>query len=196
MSVLLVADPVGPHTTLTAARSAGDDFDAMAAGSRESKRPMRRIGRQAATAGVGLYIGLALMASAGAPAQALEQNPASPAAASEAAAVPALVNHKYRIEGGEASYWTLGAPSAVPLILINGGPGLDHSYFLTSPVWRDLARDRQVIVYDQRGTGKTISTSPLTEAHLVDYLEALRRHLGATGWPTPSAIPIRSLTWS
>jgi proline iminopeptidase len=54
----------------------------------------------------------------------------------------------------DIAYETLGAPgSSLPIIAINGGPGLTHAYMVQNDVWERIARQRLVIFYDQRGTG-------------------------------------------
>jgi proline iminopeptidase len=83
---------------------------------------------------------------------------------------------------GELHYLVLGPDSGVPLILANGGPGLDHKSLAQSPVWEALARGRPVVLYDQRGTGQSTSSTPIgavTVATLVRDLEALRTQLRA-----------------
>ena len=73
-----------------------------------------------------------------------------------------------------------GASDGIPLIVMNGGPGSDHSYLKFSGAWEDLGTDRPIIFYDQRGTGQS---SPMKEGDsctLVDQLsdlEAVRNHL-------------------
>ena len=63
---------------------------------------------------------------------------------------------------------------------INGGPGLDHTYLAIAPVWKDMSARRQIIFYDQRGTGKSPSATgqrDLTADATVRDLEALRQKL-------------------
>jgi proline iminopeptidase len=78
-------------------------------------------------------------------------------------------------------YEVHGVSSGVPLFVVNGGPGFDHSYLEVSAVWSELARRRPVIFYDQRGNGRS---SRLTEgqpcglAEQLTDLDALRQHLG------------------
>ena len=75
--------------------------------------------------------------------------------------------------------WTMERGSGSPIIVIHGGPGMDHG-----SVMADLApleRKHRVIYYDQRGGGR--STLPADMAllkidHHVRDLEALRQHLG------------------
>ena len=55
------------------------------------------------------------------------------------------------VVGARIFYKALGAGE--PIIVVHGGPGMDHRYLL--PGMRGLARDHRVIVYDQRGGGRT-----------------------------------------
>jgi proline iminopeptidase len=83
--------------------------------------------------------------------------------------------------GGKLYYEVIGSSKEIPLVLVNGGPGLDHLYLHTSSAWDVLAQDRRVVFYDQRGNGRS---SPLKEgqsctlADQIDDLDALRDHLG------------------
>jgi proline iminopeptidase len=67
-------------------------------------------------------------------------------------------------------YWVAyGPPDASKLLLLHGGPGADHAYLL--PQMLHLARLYNVILYDQRGGGKskTDSNAPVTiETHVAD----------------------------
>src|SRR5579871_5307808 len=63
----------------------------------------------------------------------------------------------------------------------NGGPGFDHTYLHVSTAWESLAKNRKVVLYDQRGTGRSISSrkdQTYTLADQIDDLDALRAHLG------------------
>jgi proline iminopeptidase len=76
----------------------------------------------------------------------------------------------------------LGARTGVPLVVVNGGPGEDHSYLHCSSAWDSLARYRTVVFYDQRGVGRSGRLMPgalVTNDQQVADLEAIRRHLGA-----------------
>lgn len=81
----------------------------------------------------------------------------------------------------DLGYFTYGSPTAAtPLIGVNGGPGLSHVYMLQNDVWPRLSLTRQVILYDQRGTGastRIAPNAPQTMAAQVADLEALRAHL-------------------
>ena len=74
-----------------------------------------------------------------------------------------------------------GVPTGIPLIVLHGGPGFDHSYLKTSSVWDDLGQKRPVIFYDQRGTGQSSIVAEGDSCTFADQLadlEALRAHLG------------------
>ncbi len=74
-----------------------------------------------------------------------------------------------------------GAGAATPLMVLNGGPGVSHEYMLVSSVWDSLATRRQVIFYDQRGTGRSPALRKDQSCTLADQiadLEALRVRLG------------------
>jgi proline iminopeptidase len=98
--------------------------------------------------------------------------------------------HDIRLEDGTLHYETMGKAGGVPLLAINGGPGFDHTVMLQSTAWESLAGKRQIVFYDQRGTGKSGSTQPLqqiTVKKLVSDIEQLREHIGAAkmdlvGW--------------
>jgi len=83
--------------------------------------------------------------------------------------------------GGKLYYEVIGAGDASPLVLVNGGPGFDHTYLHTSLVWDALAKKRRIVFYDQRGNGRSAALKPgqsCTLADQIDDLEALRAHLG------------------
>jgi proline iminopeptidase len=84
--------------------------------------------------------------------------------------------------GATIAYEMRGAGDAAPLVVVNGGPGFDHGYLVvfTDP-WDALARNRRVIFYDQRGTGKSPTIGDKPSYNLSDQigdLDALRAHLG------------------
>jgi proline iminopeptidase len=79
-------------------------------------------------------------------------------------------------------YEVYGNPTAeLPVIAVNGGPGLSHKYMMQNDVWMRLAQKRQVVFYDQRGTGKSKLVQPgapqTIDAAVAD-LEAVRAHFG------------------
>lgn len=80
------------------------------------------------------------------------------------------------------AYETFGVRgSALPLIAVNGGPGLSHRYMMMNDLWQQVGRDRLVILYDQRGTGESKKVAPnasqTMDAQVAD-LEAVRAHFG------------------
>jgi len=82
----------------------------------------------------------------------------------------------------DLGYETFGTPgSSVPVIAVNGGPGLSHAYMVQNDLWERVARNRLVVLYDQRGTGasKRVQTgAPQSMDAQVADLEALRQNLG------------------
>ena len=81
------------------------------------------------------------------------------------------------------AYDRLGpASGTVPLVVVNGGPGLTHAYMVQNDVWARLSRTRSVVFYDQRGLGRSALRRPdapqTLDAQIAD-LDALRGALGA-----------------
>jgi len=79
-------------------------------------------------------------------------------------------------------YEVRGSAGGRPLIMVNGGPGFDHTYVLCSDAWDVLARSRRVVFYDQRGNGRSSALKPGQSCTLADQvadLETLRARLGA-----------------
>jgi proline iminopeptidase len=82
----------------------------------------------------------------------------------------------------DLSYEVYGAASsATSVIVTNGGPGLSHRYMIQNDVWTRVSKNRQVVFYDQRGTGKSTrvkaGASQKIDAQVAD-LEAVRAKLG------------------
>jgi proline iminopeptidase len=83
---------------------------------------------------------------------------------------------------GDLAYETYGtAGNATPVIVANGGPGLSHIYMLQNDVWTRLSHNRQIVFYDQRGTGKSKQVKPDAswgmDAQVAD-MEAVRAKFG------------------
>ena len=73
-------------------------------------------------------------------------------------------------------YKTLG--SGVPLLVLHGGPGADHSDFL--PALQPLARHCQLVLIDERGSGRSERLKDpkgYTLNHMVKDIECVRKHL-------------------
>jgi proline iminopeptidase len=84
--------------------------------------------------------------------------------------------------GATIYYEVIGSGSGRPLVLVNGGPGFDHTYLHVSTAWDALGKNRRVVMYDQRGTGRSIGQhkdQTYTLKDQVSDLEALRAQLGA-----------------
>ena len=85
--------------------------------------------------------------------------------------------------GGHVIYWEqVGNPTGQPVLFLHGGPGAGagavHRRFFDPHTWR-------VVIFDQRGAGRSRPLGGLTDnttPHLVDDIEALRRHLGIERW--------------
>lgn len=89
------------------------------------------------------------------------------------------------IPGGKLYYHIIGSAAGTPLIVLNGGPGFDHTYLHASTAWDTLAKNRRIIFYDQRGDGRSGPLSAGQSCTLADQiadLEALRTHLKLEKW--------------
>jgi proline iminopeptidase len=111
------------------------------------------------------------------------QKPAAPTAAS----APSNANSPsgvYPVEEGFVDangvmiyYEALGR--GTPLLIVHGGPGASHDYFL--PYLLPLARTNRVVFIDERGSGKSEKLEDpkgYTVENMVDDVEAVRAHLG------------------
>lgn len=81
------------------------------------------------------------------------------------------------IYGTKLYYKTIG--EGEPILIVHGGPGLEHSYFL--PHFNELAKEHKLIFFDLRGHGK--SDANLDSAHIqlsyfVDDIEEMRKAFG------------------
>jgi proline iminopeptidase len=103
-----------------------------------------------------------------------------------AGAAPPEKGQTFQAPGATLYVEVLGATAGVPLIVVNGGPGFDHTYEHaavpgTTSAWETLARSRRVVFYDQRGNGRSGALKPgqtCTLADQLDDLEAVRARLG------------------
>lgn len=88
--------------------------------------------------------------------------------------------HTPEVDLGYESFGASGP--ALPIIAVNGGPGLSHAYMVQNDVWQRIAAaGHRVVLYDQRGTGASRHMqpgAPQTMAAQVADLEAIRAHLG------------------
>ena len=94
---------------------------------------------------------------------------------------PSGPGHTFTTAGVSLWYEVRGAAAGRPLIMVNGGPGFDHTYVLCSSAWDAIAKGRRVVFYDQRGTGRSGALKAGQSCTLGDQvadLDALRRQLG------------------
>jgi len=79
-------------------------------------------------------------------------------------------------------YERVGKSWGSPILILHGGPG-SGSYPLLRRYCDPLCYD--MILFDQRGSGKSVPHAELREnttAHLLSDIEALREHLGISSW--------------
>lgn len=83
-----------------------------------------------------------------------------------------------KIDNGQLYYQIVGKGD--PIVVIHGGPGFDQGYLL--PGMAELAKNHQVIFYDQCGSGRStvsiIDEKHINEEQFVEDLEKLRKALG------------------
>jgi proline iminopeptidase len=71
--------------------------------------------------------------------------------------------------------------NVLPVIAVNGGPGLPHAYMVMNDMWRKVAVQRLVVFYDPRGTGaskRVAANAPQDLDAQVADLDAVRAKLG------------------
>lgn len=87
------------------------------------------------------------------------------------------------VEGGHSIYWEeSGNPQGKPVLFVHGGPGIGTAPYHRSFFNPDLYR---IILFDQRGCGKSVPFSKLecnTTWDLVEDIERLREHLKVENW--------------
>ncbi len=86
------------------------------------------------------------------------------------------------IEGHRVWWAAFGRSDGVPFIVVHGGPGSGSN--LKTLTFFDPSQDR-VIMFDQRGTGRSTPAGCLTNNttwHLVADMERLRTHLRLPAW--------------
>lgn len=87
------------------------------------------------------------------------------------------------INEGLIHYKTFG--KGKPILIINGGPGMNSDGF--DAIAREIAnKGFQTIIYDQRGTGKSVlskvDSTTITMDLMVEDIETLRKHLKIKKW--------------
>jgi proline iminopeptidase len=87
------------------------------------------------------------------------------------------------IDSGESKLYYRTFGEGKPLLIINGGPGMNSNGFVG--LAKDLSYYGMTIIYDQRGTGKSvcaIDPHTMTLDKMVGDMENLRRHLKLESW--------------
>jgi proline iminopeptidase len=90
------------------------------------------------------------------------------------------VDLAYETYGAKPSASTASG-TAIPVIAVNGGPGLSHVYMVQNDLWERVAKNRLVVLYDQRGTGaskRLQAGAPQSMDAQVADLDAVRQALG------------------
>lgn len=71
-----------------------------------------------------------------------------------------------------------------PILIINGGPGMNSDGFTS--LAKELGKNYQAILYDQRGTGfstiSEVSTKTMTMDLMIEDIEAIRKQFGFEQW--------------
>jgi proline iminopeptidase len=106
---------------------------------------------------------------------------AGDAPAAEGISAPAGVYdvHERYVEAGGVMIYTVSFGRGAPLVVVHGGPGASHDYFL--PYLLPLARHNRLVFIDERGSGrseKLEDASKYTVEAMAEDVEAVRRALG------------------
>jgi proline iminopeptidase len=87
----------------------------------------------------------------------------------------------FETDGVTIYFEEIGGGAGLPVVIVNGGPGFDHTYLHCSDAWDRLSSKRKVVFYDQRGNGRSSELKPGQSCLLADQiadLDALRAQLG------------------
>lgn len=93
------------------------------------------------------------------------------------------VRHEGFVSGAGARIYFKTLGKGLPLLLLHGGPGADHSDFL--PYLEPLARNYRLVLVDERGSGRSERLADprgYTLENMVRDLEQLRAHLRLERW--------------
>ncbi len=97
---------------------------------------------------------------------------------------PLLAQSEYIIEGNGSRIYFKTFGEGIPILIINGGPGMNSDGF--SSLAQKLSDKNMAIIYDQRGTGDSelhpVNSSTITMDLMVKDIEAIRKHLGIDQW--------------
>jgi proline iminopeptidase len=87
---------------------------------------------------------------------------------------PAATSGSIKINGTELYYHVIG--EGMPILVLHGGPGLNHTYFL--PQMEGLAKHCKLIFFDQRATGRSsmdVDTGSVNLANCIEDIEGMRK---------------------
>ena len=77
-------------------------------------------------------------------------------------------------------YWVeYGDPDAPPVLLLHGGPGASHDYLL--PQMLELAKEHRLVLYDQRGGGRSRTDDDRAPIGWQDQVADVARVVGELG---------------
>ncbi|MBZ5637601.1 MAG: proline iminopeptidase-family hydrolase [Acidobacteriia bacterium] len=102
----------------------------------------------------------------------------------DGAAAPAPASGVYPVDeafvdAGGVLIYTVSMGRGAPLLILHGGPGASHDYFL--PYLLPLARHNRLVFVDERGSGKSEKLEDVkqyTVEAMVEDVEAVRKALG------------------
>jgi len=98
---------------------------------------------------------------------------ASPQAPGGDGKAPLVIDGLRLINGTQIYCKSIG--TGIPLLIVHGGPGLDHSYFL--PQMTQLADTYELIFFDQRGCGQSsvhVDSAAMTVDAMVEDIDKVR----------------------
>ncbi|MFW6198882.1 MAG: alpha/beta fold hydrolase, partial [Acidobacteriota bacterium] len=84
------------------------------------------------------------------------------------------------VDGTQLLFWRAGGGEEPPVVVLHGGPGIGSAY-LQGPLTELLGGERQLLFYDQRGSGYSGGVEDperLTMERLVGDLDTVRRRAG------------------
>lgn len=91
---------------------------------------------------------------------------------------------EYHIFENESTIHFQSFGSGIPILIINGGPGMSSEGFI--PLAQRIGEKNQSIIYDQRGTGTSTlerhTSGTITMDLMVSDIEAIREHLNIDKW--------------